>query len=229
MTGPPGDGPAASGRGTDGPTAPVPLPVVNATSSFAEMSRPVLARREPPSPRTVERGVVLFDLDGTILDDLALIGRRRGGRDALVVRHAPGGGAASLLRDHGHAVRGAAVAVVSRSPRRAPGVHRAHLPSAQGRRSVRAGGAVPRRAQGPEAPRRRPLDALGHDRVGDRDGGADSGTGGAALLVRGRAGLGGRYEARASRGVPVDGIPRPGCSWSATPVSTWKRPATRRA
>jgi phosphoglycolate phosphatase-like HAD superfamily hydrolase len=67
----PGDpGPSV---GPDGPPVPIPLPVVRATSSFAEMSRPVLARREPPSPRTVDRGVVLFDLDGTILDDLALI------------------------------------------------------------------------------------------------------------------------------------------------------------
>jgi phosphoglycolate phosphatase-like HAD superfamily hydrolase len=42
------------------------------------MSRPVIARREPPAPRSVERGVVLFDLDGTILDDLGLIGRVAG-------------------------------------------------------------------------------------------------------------------------------------------------------
>jgi len=60
---------------TVGPSTPVPLPVVTATSSFAEMSRPVVPRREPPAPRIVERGVVLFDVDGTILDDLAAISR----------------------------------------------------------------------------------------------------------------------------------------------------------
>ncbi len=75
MTPSPGDGPALSGPDPDRSPASVPLPVVNATSSFTEVRRPVLARGEPPAPRTVERGVVLFDLDGTILDDLALISR----------------------------------------------------------------------------------------------------------------------------------------------------------
>lgn len=32
-----------------------------------------IPRRPPPAPTAVERGVVLFDLDGTILDDLGLI------------------------------------------------------------------------------------------------------------------------------------------------------------
>ncbi len=69
----PGETVPASPEGPDVSRAPMLLPVVNSTSSFAEMSRPPLERREPVAPRAVERGVVLFDLDGTILDDLALI------------------------------------------------------------------------------------------------------------------------------------------------------------
>jgi phosphoglycolate phosphatase-like HAD superfamily hydrolase len=49
------------------------LPLVPATSQFAEISRPVGARREPAAPRKVARGVVVFDLDGTLLDDLGRI------------------------------------------------------------------------------------------------------------------------------------------------------------
>jgi phosphoglycolate phosphatase-like HAD superfamily hydrolase len=49
------------------------LPVVSATSQFAEVSRPVRGPREVVPPRTVERGVIVFDLDGTILDDIPLI------------------------------------------------------------------------------------------------------------------------------------------------------------
>lgn len=50
------------------------LPVLPATSQFAEVSRPVRGPREFVAPRTVARGVIVFDLDGTILDDLSLIG-----------------------------------------------------------------------------------------------------------------------------------------------------------
>lgn len=49
------------------------LTVLPATSQFAEVSRPVRPPRETVPPRDVERGVVVFDLDGTILDDLGLI------------------------------------------------------------------------------------------------------------------------------------------------------------
>ena len=49
------------------------LPVLSATSQFAEVGRAVGRSPEPVPPRTVERGVVVFDLDGTILDDLSLI------------------------------------------------------------------------------------------------------------------------------------------------------------
>jgi phosphoglycolate phosphatase-like HAD superfamily hydrolase len=56
------------------PKAPtLPLPMVSATSQFAEISRPVRGPRETVAPRAVERGVVVFDLDGTLLDDLSLI------------------------------------------------------------------------------------------------------------------------------------------------------------
>lgn len=49
------------------------LPMLSATSQFAEVSRPTRGPREYVAPRTVERGVVVFDLDGTLLDDLSLI------------------------------------------------------------------------------------------------------------------------------------------------------------
>jgi len=47
--------------------------MVSATSQFAEVSRPVRGPRPDVPPRAVERGVVVFDLDGTILDDISLI------------------------------------------------------------------------------------------------------------------------------------------------------------
>lgn len=51
----------------------VPLPMLSsATSQFAEISRPIEEERVV-EPRTVGRGVVVFDLDGTILDDIGLI------------------------------------------------------------------------------------------------------------------------------------------------------------
>ena len=51
----------------------VPLPVLNpATSAWAEVARPVVDEA-PVAPSSVERGVVAFDLDGTILDDVSLI------------------------------------------------------------------------------------------------------------------------------------------------------------
>lgn len=43
-----------------------------APSQFAELERPLVEEVEV-APRTVERGVVVFDLDGTILDDIGLI------------------------------------------------------------------------------------------------------------------------------------------------------------
>jgi phosphoglycolate phosphatase-like HAD superfamily hydrolase len=49
------------------------LPIVVATSQYAEIARPVSARRAPAAPRAVARGVVVFDLDGTLLDDLGRI------------------------------------------------------------------------------------------------------------------------------------------------------------
>jgi phosphoglycolate phosphatase-like HAD superfamily hydrolase len=49
------------------------LPLVVATSQYAEVARPIGRSQEPVAPRPVERGVVVFDLDGTILDDLSRI------------------------------------------------------------------------------------------------------------------------------------------------------------
>ena len=57
------------------PGTPLALPVVASTSQRAELSRPVLAIEAPPEPRKLERGMVVFDLDGTILDDLGAISR----------------------------------------------------------------------------------------------------------------------------------------------------------
>jgi len=47
--------------------------VLSATSQFAEMSRGLGRPREIVAPRQLARGLVVFDLDGTILDDLGLI------------------------------------------------------------------------------------------------------------------------------------------------------------
>ncbi len=57
--------PPSPSDGTD-----VPLPVLSATSHHAEVARPPGPPRVGIPPRQVERGVVVFDLDGTILDDL---------------------------------------------------------------------------------------------------------------------------------------------------------------
>jgi phosphoglycolate phosphatase-like HAD superfamily hydrolase len=47
--------------------------MVVATSQYAEIGHVSGRPREPPAPRKVERGVVVFDLDGTLLDDLGRI------------------------------------------------------------------------------------------------------------------------------------------------------------
>ncbi|MGD0249881.1 MAG: HAD hydrolase-like protein [Thermoplasmata archaeon] len=49
------------------------LPILSATSQYAEIARPVTRRTEAVLPSRVERGVVVFDLDGTIMDDLGAI------------------------------------------------------------------------------------------------------------------------------------------------------------
>jgi phosphoglycolate phosphatase-like HAD superfamily hydrolase len=49
------------------------LPALRSTSQFAEVARPAGRSRATVAPRTVARGVVIFDLDGTILDDLGKI------------------------------------------------------------------------------------------------------------------------------------------------------------
>jgi phosphoglycolate phosphatase-like HAD superfamily hydrolase len=60
--------------GNDRPSlAGLELPMVAATSQYAEIGHVSGRPREPPAPRKVERGVVVFDLDGTLLDDLGRI------------------------------------------------------------------------------------------------------------------------------------------------------------
>jgi phosphoglycolate phosphatase-like HAD superfamily hydrolase len=70
------EGPREAERGPPGdrPTLPAatPLPMTPAPRSVPE-APPRPPQAEPPAPRRVERGVVLFDLDGTLLDDLRLI------------------------------------------------------------------------------------------------------------------------------------------------------------
>lgn len=65
---------------TDGRPSPEPegrtgLPMVPGASRFAEVARPVLTERPVVAPKEVPVGVVVFDLDGTILDDLDAISR----------------------------------------------------------------------------------------------------------------------------------------------------------
>lgn len=75
MPGPEGQGPVPDDpRERDPPSLDgLDLPMVAAPSQFAELARPTVGKRPPVAPRTVDRGVVVFDLDGTILDDLGAI------------------------------------------------------------------------------------------------------------------------------------------------------------
>lgn len=54
------------------PPPGAPAASVSSTSQFAEIARPI-APVEVVAPRTVPRGVIAFDLDGTILDSIGLI------------------------------------------------------------------------------------------------------------------------------------------------------------
>ncbi|HKV90069.1 MAG TPA: HAD hydrolase-like protein [Thermoplasmata archaeon] len=56
------------------PATETALPMVGAaTSQFAEISRGIVRDQPPPPPRRLERGAVIFDVDGTLLDDMGLI------------------------------------------------------------------------------------------------------------------------------------------------------------
>jgi phosphoglycolate phosphatase-like HAD superfamily hydrolase len=68
-----GEPPRKADVGGDPAPTGTELPVLTATSQFAEIGRQTGRSREIVAPKTVERGVVVFDLDGTILDDLGLI------------------------------------------------------------------------------------------------------------------------------------------------------------
>jgi phosphoglycolate phosphatase-like HAD superfamily hydrolase len=71
-TGPPGR-PPATDPPPSAPTNGSDVPVVRSTSQFAEVGRQVGRPTGTVAPRKVDRGVVVFDLDGTIIDDLSLI------------------------------------------------------------------------------------------------------------------------------------------------------------
>ena len=75
MAGPKGAGPVPDDPREREPVSidGLELPMVAAPSQFAELARPPVGERPTVAPRTVERGVVVFDLDGTILDDLNAI------------------------------------------------------------------------------------------------------------------------------------------------------------
>jgi phosphoglycolate phosphatase-like HAD superfamily hydrolase len=68
---PPAPTPSGPSAGDD--ELEIPLPVLTPTSHHAEVARPPGPPRVGIPPQRVERGVVVFDLDGTILDDLRLI------------------------------------------------------------------------------------------------------------------------------------------------------------
>jgi phosphoglycolate phosphatase-like HAD superfamily hydrolase len=55
------------------PRGDLELPMIPSTSQFAEVGHRVGRPQGTVAPIHVERGVVVFDLDGTILDDLGLI------------------------------------------------------------------------------------------------------------------------------------------------------------
>jgi phosphoglycolate phosphatase len=63
----------------EAPSKDAPLPMVPvATSQFAEISRAIVRDEAPPEPRRLERGAVIFDVDGTLLDDMGPISELAG-------------------------------------------------------------------------------------------------------------------------------------------------------
>ena len=61
------------------PAGGTPLPMVGpATSQFAEISRAVIREEPTVEPRRLERGAVIFDVDGTLLDDMGPISELAG-------------------------------------------------------------------------------------------------------------------------------------------------------
>jgi phosphoglycolate phosphatase-like HAD superfamily hydrolase len=57
----------------EAPAAPRMLPMVNPASLGAGHDAVIVRPEPPPEPRDVPRGVVVFDMDGTLLDDMPLI------------------------------------------------------------------------------------------------------------------------------------------------------------
>ncbi|MCI4327626.1 MAG: HAD hydrolase-like protein [Thermoplasmata archaeon] len=64
---------------TEAPEGGAPLPMAGgATSQFAEISRVVLKDQPPVEPTQLARGAVIFDVDGTLLDDMGPISELAG-------------------------------------------------------------------------------------------------------------------------------------------------------
>jgi phosphoglycolate phosphatase-like HAD superfamily hydrolase len=72
-TGPSPGGTRRSSDDAESPLRPIELPMAAPGLRGTEPTLSPLPRRAPPVPAAVPRGVVLFDLDGTILDDLGAI------------------------------------------------------------------------------------------------------------------------------------------------------------
>jgi phosphoglycolate phosphatase-like HAD superfamily hydrolase len=53
--------------------AEIPLPMAVSHSPTAGMEASPLPEEAPPEPRQIARGVIVFDVDGTLLDDISLI------------------------------------------------------------------------------------------------------------------------------------------------------------
>ena len=86
----------------------IPLPMMSeATSQYAEIGR-AIEEDVVVEPSQVERGVVVFDLDGTILDDIGLISHVAADVLNQAFQTPPEEARNPLLGHHRDAVRGPA-------------------------------------------------------------------------------------------------------------------------
>jgi phosphoglycolate phosphatase-like HAD superfamily hydrolase len=69
--------PAPIAPAEDPPSVDLPMASMS-TSQFAEISRGLIRDQPTVAPRTLERGAVIFDVDGTLLDDMGSISELAG-------------------------------------------------------------------------------------------------------------------------------------------------------